>query len=113
MAIVDGNLVLCLPACTMALKAKGCPECQYCSCMALAERTIRLSKHGKITSKRHAEMKADLEQTCPLASAYHDWLLTNAEHMRIPVTGFKRSRRERKDAVFEWLRQAATTSSSA
>ena len=81
--------------------------------MALAERTIRLSKHGKISSARHAEMKADLEQTCPLASAYHDWLLTNAEHLRIPVSSFKRSRRERKDAVFEWLRQAATPSSSA
>mgnify|MGYP001248287572 FL=1 len=112
MAIVDGNLVLCLPACTMALKAKGCPECQYRSCMALAERTIRLSEHGKITSTRHAEMKKDLENTCPLASAYHDWLLTNAEHLRIPASSFKRSRRERKESVFEWLRQAATQSSS-
>ena len=112
MAIVDGNLVLCLPACAMALKAKGCPECQYCSCMALAERTVRLVRHGKITSTRHAEMKKDLEQTCPLASAYHDWLLTNAEHLRIPASSFKRSRRERKDSVFEWLRQAATQSTS-
>ena len=34
MAIVDGNLVLCLPACKMALKAIDCPECQYRSCMA-------------------------------------------------------------------------------
>ena len=68
-AIIDGNLVLCLPACAMALKARGSPQCQYCSCMALAERTIRLSKHGKITGTRHTEMKADLEQTCPLASA--------------------------------------------
>ena len=81
--------------------------------MSLAERTVRLACHGKITSTRHAEMKADLEQTCPLASAYHDWLLTNAEHLRIPANSFKRSRRERKDAVFEWLRQAATPSSSA
>ena len=111
--LAGGYLYLSLPACKMAQKAKGRPECQYQSCMALAERTIRLLEHGKITSTRHAEMKADLEQTCPLASAYHDWLLTNAEHLRIPASSFKRSRRERKDAVFEWLRQAATTSSSA
>lgn len=111
MAIVDGNLVLCLPACKMALKAKGCPECQYCSCMALAERTVRLACHGKITQARHAEMKADLEQVCPLASAYHDWLLVNRTHLQIPKSSFKRSRRERKEAVFEWLRQAATSSS--
>ena len=106
MAIVDGNLVLCLPACKMALKAIGCPECQYRSCMALAERTVRLVEHGKITRARHIEMKVDLEQTCPLASAYHDWLLENRAHLRIPVGGFKRTRGERKEAVFEWLRLA-------
>ena len=112
MAIVDGNLVLCLPACKMALKAKDCPECHYCSCMALAERTVRLVEHGKITQARHAELKADLEQVCPLASAYHDWLLVNRTHLQIPKSSFKRSRRERKEAVFEWLRQAATTTSA-
>ena len=111
MAIIDGNLVLCLPACKMALKARGCPECQYRSCMALAERTVRLACHGKITPARHTEMEKDLEQTCPLASAYHDWLLTNAGHLRIPASSFKRSRRERKESVNEWLRQAATTQS--
>ena len=112
MAIVDGNLVLCLPACKMALKARGCPQCQYRSCCALAERTVRLACQGRITSTRHAEMKADLEQTCPLASAYHDWLITNAAHLRIPQGSFKRTRAQRKEAVFEWLRQAATPSSS-
>ena len=113
MAIVDGNLVLCLPACKMALKAKDCPECQYCSCMALAERTVRLVEHGKITQARHAELKADLERTCPLASAYHDWLVTNRTHLQIPKSSFKRSRRERKEAVFEWLRLAAAPMMSA
>ena len=111
MAIIDGNLVLCLPACKMALKARGCPECQYQSCMGLAERTVRLACHGKITPARRTEMKKDLEETCPLASAYHDWLLTNAEHLRIPASSLKRSPRERKESVNEWLRQAATTQS--
>ena len=69
MAVIAGNLVLCLPGCQMALKAWGCPECQYHSCMALAERTVRLAMHCAITTERHSEMKADLEQLCPLASA--------------------------------------------
>ena len=111
MAIVGGNLYLCLPACNMALKAKGVPECQYQSCCALAERTVRLASQGKITNERHAEMKVDLEQTCPLASAYHDWLLTNRSQLCIPKGSFKRTRAQRKEAVFEWLRQAATTQS--
>ena len=62
MAIVDGNLVLCLPACKMALKDQGCPECQYRSCMALAERTVRLAIHRKVNRERHAEMKKQMEQ---------------------------------------------------
>ena len=114
MAIVDGYLYLSLPACKMALKATDgrCPKCQYCSCMALAERTVRLVVHGEITQGRHTEMNVDLEQTCPLATVYHDWLLENREHLRIPAKGFRRSRRERKEAVFEWLRLAATPSFS-
>ena len=112
MAIVGGNLVLCLPACTMALKAKGVLECQYRSCCPLAERTVRLASHGKITSERHAEMKQDLEQTCPLASAYHDWLMVSRARLHVPQGGFRRTRAQRKEAVFEWLRQAATSSSS-
>ena len=110
-AIVGGNLYLCLPACNMALKAKGVPECQYQSCCALAERTVRLASQGKITNERHAEMKVDLEQTCPLASAYHDWLMNNRAQLHIPRGSFKRTRAQRKEAVLEWLRQAATTSS--
>ena len=106
MAIVDENLVLCLPPCKMALKAQGCPECQYRSCMALAERTVRLVEHKQISRVRHTEMKADLEDTCPLASAYHDWLLENRTHLRIPVSSFKRTHKERKESVFAWLRQA-------
>ena len=45
--IVGGNLYLCLPACNMALKAKGVPEGQYQICCALAERTVRLASQGE------------------------------------------------------------------
>ena len=110
--LAGGYLYLSLPACKMAQKAKGCPECQYQSCCALAERTVRLACHNRITNERHSEMKQDLEQTCPLASAYHDWLMTNRRQLRIPATSFKRTRVQRKEAVFTWLRQAATQSSS-
>ena len=41
------------------------------------------------------ELKADLDATCPLASAYHDWLIVNRQHLRIPATSFKRSRQEK------------------
>ena len=110
MAIVGEYLYLGLPTCKMALKSTDgrCSECQSNRCCALSERTVRLVSHGKITPVRHAETKVDLEQTCPLASAYHDWLLESREHLRIPAASFKRSRRERKEAVFAWLRQAAT-----
>ena len=115
LAIVGGYLYLSLPACKMALKASdgACPNCQYRSCCALAERTVRLATQGKITKERHQDIIEDLEQTCPLARVYHDWLMENSAHLRIPATSFKRSRRERKEAVFEWLRQVATRSSSA
>ena len=79
--------------------------------MSLAERTVRLAVHRKISAERHCEMKVDLEQVCPLAIVYHDWLLQNREHLRILAKGFKQIRRERKEAVFEWLRQGAMSSS--
>lgn len=104
----DGHLYLWLPPCTMALKSVGCPNCQYGSCMALAERAVRLVSFGRITAARHQELIQDLEQTCPLSRVYHDWLMENREHLGIGARSFKRTKRQRKDAVMQWLRNCAS-----
>ena len=62
--------VLSMPQCKMAQKSHGCPECQYRSCMGLAERNMRLYLSGAITEQRLEELSQDLAQTCPLASCY-------------------------------------------
>ena len=62
-------LVLQMPACKMAQKSHGCPDCQYRSCHGLAERNVRLYLSGAITEQRLAELSQDLAQTCPWPAA--------------------------------------------
>ena len=102
-------LVLRMPPCKMAQKSTGCPDCQYRSCMGLAERNVRLFRLGTISEPRLAELSQDLAQTCPLASCYESWLLAHMDEL--PV-GKRLARRERREAVQQWLRQSCAGSAS-
>ena len=105
------GFVLSMPPCKMALKSNGCPDCQYRSCMGLAERSVQLYLSGAISQERLAELRQHLAQTCPLASTYEAWLF---EHRGELPSGRHRSpkktRAERKRAVQEWLRQSCSGS---
>ena len=106
-------LVLQMPACKMALKSHGCPDCQYRSCHGLAERKVRLYLSGAITEQRLAELSQDLAQTCPLASCYQSWLFAHRHELPLGhAGGLKRTRKERREAVHEWLRQSWSGSAS-
>ena len=105
--------VLSMPPCKMALKSNGCPECQYRSCMGLAERNVRLFRLGTISEPRLAELSLDLAQTCPLASCYERWLLAHMHELPIGRPGgLKMTRKERREAVQAWLRQSCSGSAS-
>ena len=105
--------VLSLPPCKMALKSNGCPECQYRSCMGLAERNVRLFRLGTISEHRLAELSLDLAQTCPLASCYERWLLAHMHELPIGRPGgLNMTRKERREAVQAWLRQSCAGSAS-
>ena len=103
--------VLSLPPCKMALKSSdgATCDCQYRSCCGLAERNVRLFRLGSISEHRLAELSLDLAQTCPLASCYERWLL--AHRHELPV-GKTLTRKERREAVQEWLRRSCKGSAS-
>ena len=106
-------LVLQMPACKMAQKSHGCPNCQYRSCHGLAERNVRLYLSGAITEQRLAELSQDLAQTCPLASCYQSWLCQHRHELPIGRHhSLKKTRRERREAVQAWLRQSCSGSAS-
>ena len=107
--------VLAMPPCKMALKSSNgsCGDCKYRSCMGLAERNARLFLSGAISEQRLQELSLDLAQTCPLASCYERWLF---EHRReLPIgrhRSLKKTRKERAEAVQEWLRRSCSGSAS-
>ena len=109
-------LVLQMPACKMALKSSdgACPDCQYRSCHGLAERNVRLYLSGAITEQRLEELSQDLARTCPLAACYESWLFQHRHEL--PIGGrhrsLKRTRKERRAAVEEWLRQSCSGSAN-
>ena len=89
--------VLSMPPCKMAQKSHGCPECQYRSCMGLAERNVRLYLSGTIPEQRLAELSQDLAETCPLASCYQSWLFMRRNELPVGrARGIKN--RDRNDA---------------
>ena len=100
-----------MPPCKMALKSSNGRTCccQYRSCCGLAERNARLFQSGAISAERLAELSLDLAKTCPLASCYERWLL--AHRHELPV-GKRLTRRERAEAVHEWLRRSCSGSAS-
>ncbi len=92
----------------MALRSSdGCTcDCQYRSCCGLAERNVRLFRLGTISEHRLAELSQDLAQTCPVASCYERWLLLHLHELPFGRPGgLKQTRKERAQAVQEWLRQ--------
>ena len=95
----------------MALKSSdgSCGDCNYRSCIGLAEMNVRLFLSGAITEQRLEELSQDLAQTCPLASCCERWLF---EHKReLPIgrhRSLKKTRRERREAVQEWLRRSCS-----
>ena len=100
-------LVLQMPACNMAQKSHGFPDCQHRSCHGLAERNVRLYLSGAITEQRLAELSQDLAQTCPLAECFQSWLFAHRHELRIGrAGGLKKTRKERRAAVQEWLRKS-------
>ena len=107
--------VLSLHPCKMALKSSdgSCGDCNYRSCVGLAERNVRLFLSSAIMEQRLEELSQDLAQTCPLASCYERWLF---EHRReLPVgrhRSLQKTRRERAEAVQEWLRRSCSVSAS-
>ena len=106
-------LVLQMPPCKMAQKSHSCPNCQYRSCMGLAERNVRLYLSGTIPEQRLAELSRDLAETCPLASCYESWLFQHRHELPIGrARGLKRTTKERREAVQQWLRQSCSGSAS-
>ena len=103
--------VLSLPPCKMALKSSdgATCDCQYRLCCGLAERNVRLFHTGVISEPRLAELSPDLARTCPLASCYERWLF--AHRHELPM-GKRLTRRERAEAVQQWLRQSCSGSAS-
>ena len=99
----------------MALKSSegATCNCQYRSCCGLAERNVRLYHSGAITEERLAELSKDLAETCPLASCYERWLLAHRHELPIGrAGGLKETRKERREAVQEWLRRSCSGSAS-
>ena len=81
--------------------------------MGLAERNVRLTLRGAITEQRLEELSRDLAQTCPQASCYEPWLFLHMHELPIGrVSGLKKTRQERREAVQEWLRQSCSGSAS-
>ena len=107
--------VLFTPPCNMALKSSdgSCGDCGYRSCMGLVERNVRLFLSGAITEERLAELSKDLAETCPLASCYERWLLAHRHELPVGrAWGLKRTRKEKREAVQEWLRRSCSGSAS-
>ena len=103
--------VLSMRPCKMAQKSHGCPECQHRSCMGLAERNLRLFLSGAITEERLEELSQDLAQTRPLASCYERWLFLHRHELPVGrARGLKKTRKERREAVQQWLRQSCSGS---
>ena len=99
--------------CKMALKSSdgSCGDCGYRSCMGLAERNVRLFLSGAITEQRLAELSQDLAQTCPPAECYQSWLFAHRHELPIGRAGrLKKTRKARREAVQEWLRQSCSGS---
>ena len=104
--------VLSMPPCKMAQKSHGCPECQHHSCMGLAERNVRLYLSGAITEQRLEELSQDLAGTRPLAACYESWLFQHRHELPVGRPGgLKKTRKERREAVQEWLRQSCGSAS--
>ena len=99
----------------MALKSSdgATCDCQYRLCCGLAERKVRLFHSGVISEPRLAELSLDLAQTCPLASCYERWLLAHRHELPVGRPGrLKKTRKERREAVQQWLRQSCSSSAS-
>ena len=102
-----------MPACKMAQNSHGCPDCQYRSCHGLAERNVRLYLSGAITEQRLAELSQDLAQTCPLAERYQSWLFQHRHELPFGhAGGLKKTRKQRREAVQQWLRRSCSSCSS-
>ena len=70
-------------------------------------RSVRLFHLRIISEQRLAELSRDLAQTCPLASCYERWLLAHMHELPAGRPGaFKKTRKERREAVQEWLRRS-------
>ena len=105
-----------MPPCKMALKSSDGATCnyQYRSCCGLAERNVRLDLSGAITEQRLAELSQDLAQTCPLAKCYQSWFFAHRHELPVgrAAGGLKKTRKERREDVQEWLRQSCSGSAS-
>ena len=107
--------VLSMPPCKIALKSSdgATCDCQYRSCCGLAERNVRLFHTGVISEPRLAELSLDMARTCPLASCYERWLLAHMHELPVGrARGLKKARKERSEAVQQWLRQSCCGSAS-
>ena len=107
--------VLFMRPCKMALRSSNgiCGNCNYRSCMGLAERNVRLYLSGTISEQRLAVLSQDLAETCPLASCYEGWLFEHRHELPIERhRSLKKTRKERRGAVQAWLRQSCSGSAS-
>ena len=98
-----------MPPCKMALRSSdgSCGNCNYRSCMGLAERNVRLYLSSTISEERLAELSRDLADTCPLAHLYERWLFEHRYELPIGRhRSLKKTRKERRAAVQEWLRKS-------
>ena len=85
------------------MTAIGCGECRTRTCCDLAERNVRLILQGKVDERRAVELAEDLQQYCPTAAMYAQWLLDTRDEL--PPIGHG----DRRNKLRERRRQARAT----
>ena len=102
------------PVCQAARKAsdgKRC-ACEQRSCCDLAERNARLMMAGAISQHRFRELSEDLREHCGIAHLYEQWLL---QHPELPLRKgrhLRKTLKERRAALKQWLTSSEINSSS-
>ena len=91
------------PVCCATMKAVRRGECRWRACSDLAERNVRLILHGKVDERRAVELAEDLQQYCPTAAMYAQWLLDTRDEL--PPIGHG----DRRNKLRERRRQARAT----